>query len=313
MATDIKKLFDVQRNFSSKFFDIDDLSDEEREEKTREFALALHSEVSALVSGINFKGHTERVDISRSKILYESVDVIRYALAIMNVWGIDADQFSDAFDDKEEFLSHRLRQSSTQWEGQPVILVDLDDISACFRLSYGEWLTEKFGVEVNQESEEYYFTHELKTLNLSPNAAFEQFIDDRRLRTLKKDQVTIDVINRLRKGGFWIHIITARPDDNLTCRYDTYHWLSRSGLKFDRISFAPEKFIWASKTEYYRLGKITAAIDDSEKHTMEYSKHGISVFCPRRSYNTGTANCSSDVVKLYDDPREILKHLGIEK
>ena len=72
-------LKDIQGQFSDLFFNASALSEEEKEEMTRSFALALHSEVSSLVGEISFKDHigTGRKADTR-KILYESVDVFRY-------------------------------------------------------------------------------------------------------------------------------------------------------------------------------------------------------------------------------------------
>ena len=47
----------IQAQFSSLFFNSDEMTHEEREEMTRSFALALHSEVSAMVGDISFRDH----------------------------------------------------------------------------------------------------------------------------------------------------------------------------------------------------------------------------------------------------------------
>jgi len=55
-------------------------------------SLELHAEVSSLVSAINFKAHRkEKKQPDRDKILYEGIDILRYTMAIMNVWNISSD------------------------------------------------------------------------------------------------------------------------------------------------------------------------------------------------------------------------------
>lgn len=290
--------FEAQKNFSNKFFDASELSESEKEEKTKEFALALHSEVSSLIQGINFKGHTQKHDVSKSKIVYEGIDVFRYLLAIMNLWEVSPDEFMSHFWSKDNFLKMRHDHDQNVWSGQPVVIVDIDDVIAEFRKSFVSWLSE-IGVNVDEQSPEYFFTEAFKHLGISSSTVFDEFISKRRLLDLKKNVKMINTVNELYRTGFWVHLLTARPEENMTCRYDTYSWLKQSGVKFHKVSFSPEKFLWLSKTEYQTSGKVVCAIDDSEKHALEYAKHHIKVFCPTKSYNQGCVGVEN--ITFYDD------------
>jgi len=53
----VKELFKSQKEFNDLFYDLESLSDDEKEEITKSLSLALHSEVSSLISAINFKDH----------------------------------------------------------------------------------------------------------------------------------------------------------------------------------------------------------------------------------------------------------------
>ena len=55
----LNNLFQIQKEFSELFRMTNELSVKERERLTQEFALALHTEVSSLVSEINFKSHVQ--------------------------------------------------------------------------------------------------------------------------------------------------------------------------------------------------------------------------------------------------------------
>ncbi len=304
----LREFLRAQKDFSAKFFAHSILSEEEKEEKTREFALALHAEASSLIQGINFKKHhRHKKEVSRDKILFEGIDVFRYLLAIMNVWQITDQEFVDAFWGKDNYLHMDHELSNNVWSGQPVVLVDLDDVLAEFRKGYGAYLINQHQIDVNFESEEYYWTKELKARSLNPSELFDRFVSQNGFRDLKIDCQTRDVINSLHAAGFWIHLLTARPEDNLVCRYNTYQWLSRSSLKFHKVSFSPEKFIWASRTEYYDQNKIVAAIDDSEKHCAEFAKHGIKVLCPAKTYNKSILQDTTGNVEVYTDPKQILR------
>ena len=146
---------------------------------------------------------------------------------------------------------------------------------------------------------------EVKAAGLNPEGVFEEFISQRKLRDLEPDNEMIKVINQLRSSGYWIQLLTARPEENLLCCYDTYRWLQKYDLGFDSLAFSPEKYRWLTKSEYFESGKIRFAIDDSPKHSSEYAKHGIEVFVPSTSYNQEVRNVEN--IKMIERPDEILK------
>jgi phosphoribosyl-ATP pyrophosphohydrolase len=301
---DLEYFFNRQNKFSDLFFKPDSMTDEEREEMTKSFALALHAEVSELISAVNFKDHRRlRSSADPSKILYESVDVFRYLLAILNLWGIDPNSLTDAFEDKDMFLHMRYHIESQEWEGQPVLVFDVDDVIAHFRSNFIDWLETEKGVVVDKNSTEYYTTTEVRDSGLNPEEVFDQFLEERKLRNLTVDKGVVDVINHFYDKGCWIQLLTARPGDVLQCKYDTYRWLSRSGLKFHRVDFSAEKYRWLTKSEYFDSGQIVCAIDDSAKHSAEYAKHGVSTLSPVTPYNKELEDVSG--VVMYYGPSQL--------
>ena len=302
--SDLSYFFNRQSEFSNLFFNSEDMSGEEREEMTKSLALALHAEVSELISAVNFKDHRQiRNDADPSKILYEAVDVFRYLLAILNLWNIGPSEATDAFDDKDMFLHMRHAIESQSWEGQPVLVFDVDDVIAHFRSNFIDWLESEKGIVVDKNSTEYYTTTEVKESGFNPEEVFDDFISDRNLRKLTIDKGIVDVINYFYDKGCWIQLLTARPGDVLQCKYDTYRWLSRSGLKFHRVDFSAEKYRWLTKSEYFDSCQIVCAIDDSAKHSAEYAKHGVTTFSPVTSYNRELENVEG--VMMYHGPKQL--------
>ena len=307
----LEHLFSTQANFSSKFIDQENLSLEEKERLTQEFSLALHNEVSSLVREINFKHHAnERKDIVKNSILFEGIDCFRYLLAIMNLWGFTPEEFLEAFNDKAAYLDIKY-DNDQKWEGQPVILVDVDDVIASFREGYADYLNSLEGINVDVNAKEYYFTEGIPRDKYNPELVFQDFIESRGLRTLAPIKDMIDAINNLHDQGYWIHVLTARPDGNQTCKYDSYTWLANSGLKFHKVSFSPEKMIWAAKSKYYDHDSIVCAIDDSPKHAREYAKHGIPVISPAKSYNKELQNVENvHVVERGPEVQSVILKFG---
>jgi len=275
----------AQKDFSDLFFDSSKLTENQREEQLKTLVLALHSEATGIVEAVNYKDHRcadEPVD--QSKILYKAVDAYRYILAILNLWGIDGNNFAAALGQKDDFLHYRHRISGRQWNGQPVALFDMDDVLANFRESFCAWSTKKCGHFIDPESDEYYNVREFKKLGVSSEGYFKEFMDSHGLVNLERDENYVGLLRHLKSQGYWIQIITSRPASELACFYDTYTWLKRNDIDADGVAFAPEKFIWLSKQPFYNTGKYFA-IDDSAKHAAEYAKHGVKVLVPEKSYN----------------------------
>ncbi len=89
---DFNTAMTFQKSFSDLFFDSEELTQQEKEEITKSFVLALHSEASDLISAVNFKDHRKvKNPVNRNQILYESVDIVRYVLAILNLWDFNAE------------------------------------------------------------------------------------------------------------------------------------------------------------------------------------------------------------------------------
>lgn len=314
--TDWSNLHDAllrQGSFSSKFFDLNTLTSSQKEEMLKTFVLALHAEATGIVEGVNYKDHrltTKPIDTQ--KILYETVDVYRYVLAILNLWGISASTFSSALSQKDDFLDYRHRLSQKKWSGQPVVLFDMDDVLAEFRQSFCGWVTQTTGHFLDPQSKEYYNTDVLKKAGLNNETLFKGFIDSHGFLLLDRNDRYVKLLQYLKDRGFWIQIVTARPESNLTAFYDTYSWLYRHGIEADGIAFTPEKFVFLTDQPYYSTGKYFA-VDDSAKHAAEYAKHGVKVLVPQKSYNTEVALLENVYyVPNVRDPIDYVKTLGLD-
>lgn len=279
-----KEMLHCQRAFSNLFFDSRTFTDAEKEQMTKSFALELHSEVSDLVSSINFKDHRmDRKMPDRTKILYESIDVIRYLMAIMNVWDISEKEFVDAFEDKDAYLHFRHNLSKKSWDGQPVAIIDMDDVLAEFRRAFFVWLAETKGAVISYDCPEYYAASAAQDLGHNTERLFKEFISERKLRDIPAVSDAAEFTHELKNLGYWVQILTARPADNPLCLFDTARWLHNSGLYFDDVAFSGEKFLWIIQSKF--AGHVAFCVDDSPKHAAEFASHGLKTFSPIQPYN----------------------------
>jgi phosphoglycolate phosphatase-like HAD superfamily hydrolase len=299
----LKNLFNSQTKFSEMIG-----RDEEKlnpEEMTKILSLALHAEVSDLISTTNYKSHKTKVDnVDIDKILFESVDIVRYTIAIMNEWKISPDQFFSAWQLKDKYLNMSYECENNRWNGSDkVAIVDIDDVLGEFRLAFSKWLLTSKSISADVESSEYYFIDALEKSGENPEKVFEDFIKDDGFLLLDIEKGANEFLQSLKDRGYYIHLLTARPSDNLRCFYNTFTWLDKFDVTFDRLSFSSEKLRWCMKSEYWESGSIEFAIDDSPKHVAEYAKHGINVLVPKKPYNTEVHDM--DNVTLYEKFEEI--------
>ena len=291
----IHEMFSKQREFSENFLEHNELTLEEKERLTLQFAASLQKEVGDILDGVNYRHHRPTgKEPEIGKIVHESVDAFRYLLGILNVWGINADDFMDAFEVRDQHLSFRHAHEEVKWEGQPVVIFDIDDVIATFKDTCTKWIEDNTSQIVDTESKMYYSISEEMYMN---------FIKERQLRDMPLIPGIAEKINKLYDEGYWIQLLTARPKENLVCKYDTIAWLTQSGIKCHRISFSPEKYLWLARTDYFKRGQVTCAIDDSAKHAFEYAKHGVTTLSPRTSSNGELEGVKN--VTMYETAEEL--------
>jgi len=279
-----EKMMKDQKKFSDLFFKSEVLTEEERVERHKIFALALHSEVSCLADAVYYKDHQPiKTETKRQKILYETVDVIRYCLATLNLWDMTAGEFLDAYESREAFLWDRETRGIQNWSGQPVVVVDIDDVLARFREGFFSWVKTKFDVTLDVEDPSYYVQGSVGDISIEE--AYMIFIKEGGIRSLPLNNLVVEAIKTLQDSGFWIHLLTARPKENLKCLYDTYLWLEKTKIPYNSVALDAEKYRWLSDKDFFNQGKIVCAVDDSPKNASEYAQHGIPVLVPKRAYN----------------------------
>ena len=282
-----KQMMGLQKKYNDEIVGVN-LTQKDIERITQENVLCAHAELSALVNATHYKNHHTHSEpvANKSTVLYESVDVIRYMLAILNTWDISSNEFETAFRKKDVYLQKHKEFQSKTWDGiQPVVIVDIDDVLANFREGFSKWLNKEYGVEPDVNSKEYYFITALSKIHMNSETVFKRYLDDGGFADLTIDTDNLELLHQLKNQGYWIHLLTARPEEELQCLYDTYYWITLQNIPCDAISFSPEKFRWCAKSKYYDAGKIMFAIDDAPKHAEDYAKHGIKCLVPSKSYN----------------------------
>ena len=299
-----------QKEFAEIFYNSDEMSEAEKIEKHKVLCLAMQSELSQLANSVHYREHRTNVTPThKQNILFETMDVYRYCLSILNLWGYDAHDAKSAFESRDANLRIRTEKNISKWSGQKVVVVDVDDVIARFRQNFYEWVNKTYpGSNVEYKSPEYFISKSI--CGKSGDELLIEFIDAGNLKKLDVCENVVSGLRRLRRDGYWIHILTARPEFELKCLNETYEWLEKCVGEFDSVQLSSEKYIAVAGLEPYKHGKVVCAIDDSPKHASEYVMHGIPCIVPVRSYNMGVHNIEGiysfdwedgDITTLVDD------------
>jgi len=291
---------ETQAAYNDKKFGID-LSNKEKRDISKDLALNSYNSINRMIEKMRSSNNKPHED----DLIFSSIDVLRYVMSMLNLWGVNPDDVSTAFLEKDSYLEKKHEELSKEWKGQKVIIVDIDDVIADFRKTFADFLLQDYGLSVDVESDQYFFVDEiLEKGNLNPEKVFDTFIQKRNFRSIPLINGAKEFLSEMRSKGYWIHLLTARPKENLKVFYDTYYWLKENQIPFDRIDFTPEKFRWCMSSEYYDADAIEGAIDDSPKHALEYANHSMCVKVPLKSYNN---SIKSSNITFYNELKELLK------
>lgn len=287
--TDLKRLMEMQQKFSDNVYDARYIDEAGKQELLKTLCLSLHSEATNISMSSDFKKHedTRNLSLDKDNLIYHTVDAMRYLFAILNLYNISAEDVLSAYMEKDASLLARASLKKPT-NSQKVIIVDIDDVLCEFRNHFNMWLKSNFDIDVDKNSTSYYSSKEVLAAGLSPERVFEEFIAKDGFANIPVINETKDFLLRLKQKGYFIQLLTSRPDSNLKCKYQTFLWLKENEIFYDNISFSPEKYLWLSKKNYFIEGRVVCAIDDSAKHAMEYATHDIMCYVPTTSYNKDT-------------------------
>jgi hypothetical protein len=304
-----KKLLDDHRKFTEKFYDVNFFDCKQKEEMLKTLCLALHHEVSEIVKSTNFKVFDKKeYTVNKNEIVYNAVDATRYIYAILGLYNIDAKEFMYAYEEKDLYLNV-IQNKKEHKKDQPVAIIDIDDILCNFREYFNKYLYKQYSIVIDENSTSYYSSKEVKDFGLSPEGVFEKFIQKNELLNIPVIESMKNFILELKEQGYYIQLLTSRPESNLKCKYQTYYWLEKNDVYYDNLGFAFEKYIWVSKKDYYMSGNVKFAVDDSPKHSMEYATHDVKVIMPDLPYNKNARHDNIIVFEKENISINLIKNL----
>lgn len=268
--------------FAQNFYDVENMTLEERQKWTKEYVLCLTDETHEILREINWKHHRPATkEVVRPQLLIEGIDALKFWSCIMSVWQFTPMEIMRAYNEKTTIVEGKYEQTKTKAPTGPRIIVDIDDVLASFKESFYVWLN-SIGIKASISHPSYYLPNDLFTNGKTNAELLEDFISLRGFRDLPRVWGSVEMLEELR-AAFDLHItlLTARPKTPLV-EHDTLFWLFGQSVRFHDLVFCEDK-------ETYK-GVVDAAfvIEDRWRHARAYAQKGAKVLLLSTPYNQGS-------------------------
>lgn len=107
----LRRIFQEQKRFQKHFYNIDNLSEEEKIKRTKEFILSVHRELGEVLNVIPWKIHRKNSKKYNVKeIREELIDCIKFLLNLCIIWGINDNEFEKLFFYKSAIVEKRFQK-----------------------------------------------------------------------------------------------------------------------------------------------------------------------------------------------------------
>ncbi len=111
MEKTLKDIFKEQKDFQKKFYDIDNMSKEEKVNYSKEFILCAHREIGEVLNLLPWKSHRKlkEKEIELKKLKEELIDSFKFLLNLCLIWGMNEEEFKKLFFKKSEIVRKRYK------------------------------------------------------------------------------------------------------------------------------------------------------------------------------------------------------------
>lgn len=107
----LEDIFNRQKEFQKNFYDVDNLTEEQKIKLTKEFILCMHRELGEILNIIPWKAHRANSKKYNVDELHEEIiDTFKFMLNLCLIWKIDASKFHNLFLNKSTIVEERYRK-----------------------------------------------------------------------------------------------------------------------------------------------------------------------------------------------------------
>lgn len=319
----LEEIFRIQREFTKKYVNkvknksIEELDIDEKQQLTKEYLLNIFRETAEALNCIKFKTHRNEDDkeLIIDNLHEELIDVQKYLLGLLIIWGIDSDKYFQIFNDKSKVVELRYQQEIllNNFKTEELVVCDIDGVLNDWPVPF-----------IEHANKFYYFDNEIVETTGNPDfikiniKTWEEFcslpinIQDMikhsyRMSGLKRtqnvNQIVKDFLKYVKENtNYKILLLTSRPYEKyLRIFYDTQYWLEKNEIPYDGLIFDTKKHRKLLKN----LSHIKLFIDDDKS----YIKNAVSVNINAMLYKNPLLidhykGISKTITKIFDPKKD---------
>jgi len=251
------------------------MSPMDRARVSKDLALGMFEEAAELMRvATHFKAHVLRSrPVEQVNLADEAADVLKYLIAIAQLYGVDSDGLYDSFMRKSAVVDDRARGERLALETSTrLVVIDVDNCLADLSEWQDKLNSAQGGAPMND-----------RTIALLESLK-EDFYRGGQFRELPPIRGASEATQAIRDLGFKIVLMTARPYAQYKNLYaDTMFWLREHGMAYDLILFGKDKaeLIY----EHIFPARPTFFVEDRVKHCLEVASIGVPVLLLDWPYN----------------------------
>lgn len=299
----LDQLWRIQYNQQQLWHDWNNLSVQERQTLVKELLLHLHEEVAKLQRRMDQSRYhllKARDPIETNNTAEAGVDIFKLLVALMQLGGVDASAFTEAFHSKTAVVAARDKWQKDDLGGVDVLLCDIDGCISKYRMTFEAWA----------------FGQGVKTLGAHTNSPHLEDLKDKFHSSggfcdMAWEPEAVDTLNAWRQGAEnrRLVLVTARPYKRYRRIYsDTFEWCSNIQLKQDHILFEHDK---AEAVRQVQPARIVAHIEDRGKHAIEVAHTGVDVL--KLPFDAPEERIEHPKIRHVKNWQEIANKLGVSK
>jgi len=240
-----------------------------------------------LLNTFHWKEHNKEakfnIDFINSK--EQIIDIQKYLLGLANMIGMTPQEYYQEFVNKSMVLDFRWKQDKIKLDGD-VAVFDIDGVLADYNTTYETFLNDNGYVskELTRNNYSYHIKYGItKEQEEKMNMRF--IVEDGFMKILPFDGAQ-ELLKLLKKKfKLKILLVTARPAWKFqNVIRDTYLWLNKYKLPYDKLVFNKDKAD-AVVGALNGSAKLKFAVEDRDKHAIEFYSLGTDVFLMDKEYN----------------------------
>lgn len=302
---ELSDIYNVQKDQNRHWVNYLTVDDKEKLELVQEYILSMNLNGLKILDEMNWQRHIlNKKELDINNVKEHCVDMLKYLLSILLIFDINIDDFTNSFNNKTKVVDEKWRQEQiiiSQY--QKIITIDIDEIIFSYLDSFYNYMCDEIkwlkNYEVFKRTSYHFYNYICGITTEIEEEMNKSFIENGMFRNLSIVDGSVKYINRLKKEGYVIILLTARDYKRYErLYYDTYFNLQSVGCNYDKIIWNKSK---SDSVTTLMPAKVLYHIEDRDKHALEVASVGINVLLLNKDYNGKIDHSKISIVNNWEE------------